>query len=62
MLKAGIPLCSSQGVQSSRHIALHSYLLQNVSQIEMLSALVHSISSFKQQTALEWIKEYIAKQ
>lgn len=50
MCKAEAPPCLPRGVQSSWHIALYSYLLQNVSQTEMLSALVHSISSFKLET------------
>lgn len=60
MLKIGVSSCSSQGVQFSWHIALYSYLFQNVAQIKMLSRLVHSIFSFKQ-AALECVKKYSIK-
>lgn len=61
ILKAGDPSCLSQGVQSSCITAFYYYLLQNISEIEMFSGLAHSISSFKQQAPLEWVKEHIAK-
>lgn len=60
ILEAGDPSCLSQGVQSSC-ILLFIITCSKTSEIETISGLAHSISSFKQQAPLEWVKEHIAK-